>query len=402
MMSANARWALAALALTLSGSARLAASEPPVQSAPGVGIESETVPLPGTMMLETLPENGVLGEEMLRDSEFIGGGQDGCGCDPEAMYGYGQPLWRIQAEGVLYRRTGANDQPLLTFQNLLNGANTNVGLQDLGWGYEPGGKILLSRAIYDCSTYFEISYLGIPHHSTSAPFTSSPTRDIRAGYPKFILTETDGLLVSYQSDLHDAEFNVRTDLLQQPFVSVFGGVRYIHYNDVFNVTEYGALQNVDFIQTLSQSANNDIIALNLGADAMVRIGEYWMTGITLKVAWGPNIGSFETQQAAYPNVGPVDGSNGLALTTSGNRVKKATGIFEAGYSARLQLTRNAVLRGGFRCVYLAGVALAPEQQVVNLLAAPQLTSFGQESNFLGDVLYYGPFLSLEIGWGACQ
>jgi hypothetical protein len=85
-------------------------------------------------------------------------------------------------------------------------------------------------------------------------------------------------------------------------------------------------------------------------------------------------------------------STGIVTLPANGRGINTAFIGELGTTGRLQLTDHIVLRGGYRLLWLDGVALATDQLAV--------TDFADGSGFngSGDVFYRGAFAGFEMAY----
>lgn len=386
---------VAVLLALLSPSSRARAQESMV-------LESPTLAGP---IVEEMPGETIIDGELSDD--LLTPGHDSCGCSLEAMYGYWKPKWRATVEGVLYNRTRPNDRVLNIIQRTAPGNELNTyatSVRTIGFDYVPGGRLVLDRAIYDYTTYVEASYLGIPFWSEQRITDSIVgVQTIITGLPAFNLRPVLEQVVKYRSSLNDAELSLRTDLIEIPFVSVFGGLRYINFSERFEVKEVGAASFTNPARTaiyqgeLRQTTTNNFIGFQVGTNAYLRFGQYVKSGVDLKASLGPTFANFENRYSFF-NTNGVDSATFPSTTfqTSGHRIKQASGVLEGGWTTSLQLTERVVVRAGYRAVFLAAITLAPEQAVI---FPSSLANTGQGNNFLGNVCYHGPFASVEVGWG---
>lgn len=337
--------------------------------------------------------------EPVPDEEIFEVPLDSIGLPIESMFGPRGPTWRTYFEGMLLTKTKSNNRQLAVLVNRPNGNVRNLGVQDLGWDYEGAGKVRLARTIKDSSTYLEISYLGAPFFSSNRYTLTNDQTLIVSGVTALGNAPRLSQLAEYDAQLHDSEFNFRTDIMTWPFISVFGGLRYIHYREAFQVTELSYLSTttgLSVIQSiLLQQSYNNIFGPQIGMDCMAPLNDFFNFGMTAKAGYGLNVASFSND--VYINSqGPVASINPGALSQAGNRIKKATGMFEATLGGTLRLTPRATMTAGYRAIYLAGITLASENIITPSLGNG---STGQQSNFNGDLFFHGPYAGVEIGWG---
>jgi hypothetical protein len=312
------------------------------------------------------------------------GGTDcgGCGCSTSCAR-----CWVISAEAVFLDRSEADAVPLIADQ--LSGAEV-LDAEDLDLGIAAGTRIRIIRpqpliSWLACHCWcWEMGYLGIDSWDVSeTPMV--PSSPVAIG-PGFVLPASGpGVLyeVSYASDLHSWEINLRRDLV--PCVAVLAGFRWVELTEDFRMDEVGLTsQNIYSVNT-----NNHLYGLQIGSDiwlwswtsrlhldALIRAGIYYNRA---------------DQSTVAPVLSPLVG---LFVDRISARDDQTAFLGEIGLVGVWDLSQCLGLRAGYQLMWIDGVALAPEQIPVTDLTAPGSVVLDAS----GSVFYHGATVGLELRW----
>jgi hypothetical protein len=147
---------------------------------------------------------------------------------------------------------------------------------------------------------------------------------------------------------------------------------------------------------LDERGNADLVnpAVPFGYDVTTRNRLYGgQVGARVQL-WCRDAFSLTTTGKAgvYGNVSNhiASSSTGVATVTAAGADDRTAFVGELGFQGAARLTDHLSLRGGYRLLWIDGVALASEQLAV--------TDFNQGTGFdgSGDVFYHGAFVGLEF------
>lgn len=341
------------------------------------------------------------------------------------LFGYDRPMWRFRAENIWLTRTvGANRSVIprssvavipgdLNYINInkslarLTDLETNQPftreLRDIRFPYSPGGRFTLSRAIYDCQTYLEASYLGMPGSGFNSHLQNSDKVRFQNGDTAFLVSQTPLVTlgttaqdVSYRYDYHTVDLIIRSDMCQRPYLSPFLGFRYISLDEAYRISETGSLVTPNTIvnATRSTRTTNDMFGVEIGTEIGLNLGPY--------LRWNTNM---KAALLADPASSRTSVSLGSATrTTEAYRTKRAAGAFDLGTYLTLQITSNFSVRGGYQLIFISGYASATEQNFPRLVDENFNVDLrgGQVIDLDGDFLMHGPFFGGELTWGRCR
>ncbi|MDZ4848106.1 MAG: BBP7 family outer membrane beta-barrel protein [Pirellulaceae bacterium] len=282
------------------------------------------------------------------------------------------PVWTATADALFLHRSDPSSA-ILAF-NTTNPAE-NLNARDLHFGVHTGFDLSLTRQL-SCDNAIEIRYFGIDHWRTAASATTTPGDlfQINAAVPIFTFSGT-GIDANYSSALHNAEINGRHRVNE--WLDVLSGFRYAELNEhaFANLVDSAVPFNYD------NATRNRLYGFQLGGQALLLgRGAFGLDAIG-------KAGIFNNQSAQNSTI-----NTGLVtLPATGNGSRTAF-IGELGLLGRLQVTNHLKLRGGYRLLWLDGVAQASQQ-----LAASDFAN-GTGLNSSGEVFYHGAFAGLELNF----
>jgi hypothetical protein len=287
-------------------------------------------------------------------------------------------------------------------QNVQTGAVVTNKVQDLDFNFEPGIRLLLTKAITDGSSYIEMGYLGLFHWNAQNTYYSDPNGfRITQGDVFFALSQVDSQIAAYSNNLHSAELNIRTDICYYPFSSILMGIRYMHLDEAYVLREFGSDQ-VPGVANLVEatdfrrlSTENEMLGFQAGGNASLPLGEYLTIGMAGKAGAYVNWARVNTNQNLTVN---IDNVTPIIRSTYYDG-RNIAGVLEGNMFVSVQLTSNWRIYGGYQLLFMLSTALAPEQPFPQVLVTDNSTT---TIDYPGHVLYHGPFLGTEITWGSCN
>lgn len=316
------------------------------------------------------------------------------------------PLWYVNADAIWLERTAQGHLTTATIR-YPDGKLGNNRISSDGFDVASGMRVFAGRNIWDGMTFIEAGYYGLfnwnnltPLGRTNGNFGIIETNvDLGFGLEA---VEPDSQTVQYDSELHNAELNVRSYF--SPNFAFIGGLRYVNLSEQFVIAERGLVtlevNNVEvpgtYFATRDIVTENSVLAPQMGMDIFRNLTDDIRLGGMARLGFGFNFSESTARQVR-------DGQaiDPLNFTVSDARVQyddetAICGIVELGASAEIVLTRNVTLRGGYQFLWMHGVALATEQHV-NLITDPNGPQRQIENG--ADLIFFGPFVGLEISWG---
>lgn len=290
----------------------------------------------------------------------------GIGCRRDGI----QPLWSMTADALFLERSDPGAAVLAL--NTVNPVE-NLDASDFGFKYQSGFDVSLSRRI-GCDHSIELRYFGVDDWNSTVYQTTTPDELLRvnAAVPIFTFTG-DAIAADYTSQLHNVEFNGRHQLAD--WLQVLVGFRYAELDEHVSAS----LVNSAAPFSYNAATQNRLYGGQLGGQASL-----WSTS---KLSLDAIV-----KAGVFGNHASQDGTISTGLVTlpasgSGNR---AAFIGETGLTGTAQLTHCLALRGGYRLLWLDGVALGSDQ-----LGASDFAN-GTGFHDSGDVFYQGAFIGLEF------
>ncbi len=176
----------------------------------------------------------------------------------------------------------------------------------------------------------------------------------------------------YKSDLQNFEINGRQQLGER--LTMLVGFRYLELDERFDA----ALAGAEFPITYEAATRNRLYGVQFGGQAVL-----WDGGGPLTIEGVGKAGIFgnrAAQDSAFGAGYPVH-ARGTAIPTAF--------VGEIGLSANYCFTDRLSLRGGYRLLWVDGVALATDQVAVSDFI------FGGGIRASGDAFYHGAFIGLQ-------
>ena len=324
------------------------------------------------------------------------GGEFGPPCYSEAHC-----FFYTRAEVFMMDRDIKNDAP---FTSMRVGGPIVLRSGDLDFEYEPGVRAVAGIPLSDCLA-LEASYFGLQNWDDIAAATDpagnlfsvfsnfgTGTGFIINGRQIFDFTEGSNMQsIRYESELHNAELNLmhRFPLRScKQEVWLFAGARYIKVKEYFEfMTE---AQTNDPILRIRSSlstvdTDNDLVGFQLGG-----VLNHFFTKrfrVSMEAKSGVHANFTEQRSLIATNLFVVGGeelqNEAVALSV------------DAGVSCTYDITCWLSVTGGYRMMYLDGLALGPNN------FNPVLPGTGLRTPMLNDdgsVIYQGATAGFEMRW----
>jgi hypothetical protein len=290
------------------------------------------------------------------------------------------------------------------FTSLRVGGPTVLDADDLEFEYEPGIRGVVGVPLSECLT-LEASYFGL-HEYDDTQSAVDPAGNLFSVYSNFgtgtgfivngrnIFDFTEGSniqSITYSSELHNAELNLMHRFPMRHCKQelwLFAGARYIKVDEEFQFTTEAqtndpALRIRSSLSTVD--TDNDLVGFQLGG-----VVNHFITGrvrVSADARSGLMVNFNEQRSEVSTNL----------FSLGGDQIRDETLalVADAGVSLTWDITCWLSLTGGYRVMYLDGIALAPNN------FNPVLPGSGLRTPFLdndGSILFHGATAGLEVRW----
>jgi hypothetical protein len=294
------------------------------------------------------------------------------------------PDWFVAADALALQRAAGSGTFLGetrttfgdTVESLTNGDSSALRV---------GPRIAVRRQMHDgCAV--EALYFGLQQWNRSGTIAADPVGLTRLAESPWLQADDiiggfdDYLSSSYAARLHNVELNRLCEVSHsgEHSVHLLAGLRYFNWqedllleaHDVFTAT----------YEQLNTQARNHLLGAQIGAQSLRKWGPVqW--GWEVKAALAANFISTRSSNLASTGAVVGDPAN-FDLFDHKEQTTGVAGAVDASLFAKYQLTQHLQVRGGYQCLYVAGLALAPGQ-----LAG---------ANHGEDLLLHGPWLGCEL------
>lgn len=314
--------------------------------------------------------------------------------EEDALY---SPSWYAHGEALFYTRDQADRRSISGDNNNMGTITILMSTDALEFDYQPGARFTVGRRVGD--TALEISYFGIEQYSATAQVTSA---DAPNGILYSPMSRFDGMgstppfdyadlhRISYSSNLHNAELNLRRHLARGGSVegSLLVGLRYMKVHERFDffsaANDYPSLGPAS--GTLGAITDNDLFGAQLGADLL------WHATQRFSLQAGAK-GAMLGNSAVRHGYIEYEWSGFSFRDDTGARGQNLSSIVEAGLFGIFQATPSVRLRAGYQVLMVGGLALAPTQ----LNFGDDLEA-GSDVKQQGSTVFHGPSCGLEATW----
>ncbi len=295
------------------------------------------------------------------------------GCNGNEDGVWDAPLWTVTADALFLERRDPAD--VVWAENVANRAQSfDAGRFD--FGREAGLDVSVVRRI-GCANAFEFRYFGVDGWNATSTMATTPGDLLRvnAAVPVFTFTG-DSLSAAYASKLHNLEINGLHQLNER--LRLLAGFRYVELD------EQAAMNLVNSAVPFEYqcATRNRLYGFQLGGQA------------TLWDNCGPFTLDAVSKAGLFNNSAAQDSSYSTSLVTlpANGRGDHTAFVGEVGVTGTCHVTDHLSLRGGYRLLWINGVALASDQLPVS--------DFANNSGFTssGGAFYHGAFAGLECTW----
>jgi hypothetical protein len=249
----------------------------------------------------------------------------------------------------------------------------NLNLDDLDFGTQTGFDVAITRSLGQCSG-IQLRYFGVDDWDDSQTVVTTPTNLLRFNFaPPEFPDAGDAITSTYSSTLHNAEANLTRQVCD--WLNVLAGFRYVELNEQ-GLTE---LVNPAVPYRYAVRTDNRLYGGQLGADAMLWCRDRYTLGLNGRAGV---YGNHSRHRAVT--------DTGVARLISSGAQSRTSFIGELALIGTGRLTERVNVRGGYRLLWIDGVALAEDQFAVSDFN----NGVGYDGS--GDVFYHGAFVGLEL------
>jgi hypothetical protein len=289
------------------------------------------------------------------------------------------PYWYASANALFLRREQIKNTLIVVDDG--GGLGTPVlstGAFDFG-SYSTGTEFTLGYQL-DETVALEMSYFGLQEWNSSAVASGNNSLSLPG---LFALTTADYLFADhvdahYESKVHNAEFNYKQTMYGLTFL---GGFRYFHVGEEINLR---------FRDNDSGTSDFNVSALNNLYGGQMGVGWTECFGpLTLEVLG--KAGVYGNQASVRQNV--RDLNNTVQLRDIKASSSRAAFVGEVGFNTVWQVTQWLAFRGGYRVLWLDGIATAPAN--IDLTDGPNAAT---EILDRSSILVHGAHVGAELRW----
>lgn len=295
--------------------------------------------------------------------------EDACGKGKAAEC---PPRWSVGASAlILHRETP--DADVLVFDVLDPDANLNGEAFD--FGVQGGFEVALRREPGDGGwPIFEARFFALDSWSADASAAMTPGNPIQINTapPTFVLGQVTAVDASYASQLYNLEFNLGASLTEN--VKGLIGFRYVELDEDLNMAFAGTPVTYDV------DVANRLYGVQVGLE-YARCVNRLEVDLFGKVGLYGNAADHRTQVWTGAFLADAVGNTGSAAF-----------LGELGVTGKYWLTDHLAAVGGYRVMWIEGVALASDQIAVTNLPGQS----GIDSD--GGVFYHGAVVGMELAW----
>ncbi len=286
----------------------------------------------------------------------------GCACS--------NGLWSASASALFLVR---NDPAASVLAFNTNNPAERLDASDFNFGVHTGYEMALNRRVGSRGSV-ELRYFGLDHWRATFDGQTTPNEllQFNAAVPVFTTSGT-GVTADYGSKLHNAEFNIGR--YYGDYVRLLTGFRYLELDERGSAL----LQNAQVPFGYVDSTRNRLYGAQLGAQGWLICRDGFSWDVIGKA------GIYGNQAAHSASVT----TNAATLNAVGGGSRTAF-VGEIGTNGAYCLTDHLSLRGGYRLLWVDGVALVSDQ-----LASSDFFT-GDGFNGSGNVFYHGATAGLEF------
>jgi Putative beta barrel porin-7 (BBP7) len=285
-------------------------------------------------------------------------------CDLAACGDCCCPLWTVEAGTIFLRRDNQTDVPLA------NGA-TPFSVADLAFhDYQAGPLVTLMRhGLFGTATTLEVTYFGVQVSNTASSAGATSVFTTPA-----INFGANTVTSVYRSRFDSTEINLRDDLTE--WLTFLAGFRWVELSDELS-TDIGALASHNV------NVNNHLYGAQIGADVVILRRERF------SIDWFGKAGIYGNSADQTTTTTGVGG----AVPRLSARNSQSAFLGEMDLTLRYEITDHWSVLGGYRVIWLDGIALAPNQ-----LANSNIATGAATLDNHGQPIYHGFTVAAQLAW----
>jgi hypothetical protein len=302
-----------------------------------------------------------------------------CGCS-DCRQECCQPLWTFRADAMFLNRSGMRDQPFLingSLNNIVDANQLDLPMQ-IGWELDLARRLKGPWAV-------EARYFNLGGQSVTVPGVQSGSG---AGVQYFndalgifeVNTTSD---LKYSSQLQNVEVNLHKDVTDN--LTLLAGFRYMNLDDggiLIVQRDIPGTYGVDARQQVE--AFNELFGVQIGADAvLLRRNRFTISGDIKAGIFDDKARNRFSYDSNYFQIHALTGASAYNTAFAG----------EVGVKGAYEVNKHISIFGGYRLLWIDGVALAAQQSPANL--AP-ISGPADTVVTTGDAFYNGAFAGLEF------
>jgi len=302
--------------------------------------------------------------------------------------------WTFETEALFLHRNQTRGVP--TSRLTTTDDRVVLGTNDLRFGFRPGARFTLGYHPDPMNT-FEVIYFGLHNFSDRAKVTSSD-EDLDPVFEDGGFKDLDAFedafahKIKYESRLHNVELNYKRHFSPWGNLhpSLLIGFRYLSVPEKFTLFAWdnGPPAACD-CGNYDIKTTNYLFGLQLGGVGTYRFNPSFDLGLRFKAGLFANFAKQRTNFVNDLDDEPSDDD----IVKKRERRTTAAGVADAGLFATWNFNPNIALTAGYQILYIAGLALAPEQ-----LASSNAQGAYSQLDTSGSAFYHGPSVGLKVSW----
>ncbi|MBI5759985.1 MAG: BBP7 family outer membrane beta-barrel protein [Planctomycetales bacterium] len=307
--------------------------------------------------------------------------------DADSIFAEPAYPWYARTEAIFLRRTPISGQAVVVedMNSGLGAPNTVVRVDANNLSFnnnaQPAFGFTLGRQLDNVSS-FEASYWGLLHWTSGSVTYGANSLSLNG--PIAITTQdfflADEIAISYVSNLNNMELNYKQTING---LSLLGGFRLVSLSEDFNIRSH----DVD-----SGTSNYRIKTVNTLIGGQIGAGWNWTPDDRVTLDLFSKVGVFGNIQRMTQTL--ADLNNTLPRLNARDGSTHTGFVGEVGANVQYRVTEWLTLNGGYRFMWIDGLALAPNQLDFTDISSPDRTLSDSGSSFK----LYGPHFGAEIRW----
>src|SRR3990170_4547352 len=301
--------------------------------------------------------------------------------------------WTFETEALFLHRNQTRGVP--TSRLTTTDDRVVLGTNDLRFGFRPGARFTLGYHP-DPNNTVELVYFGLHNFSDRAKVTSS-SEDLQPVFEDGSFKDIDDFedafqhKIKYQSRLHNAEFNYKRHFSPWGMLhpSLLIGFRYLSVPEKFSLFTADSGPPPSDPGKYNIKTTNHLIGVQLGGVGTYRFNPSFDLGLRFNAGLFANIA--KQRSHLVNDLDDIPDSDDIEKKSKSRT--NAAGVAEAGLFATWNFNPNIALTAGYQILYLAGLALAPEQ-----LASCNCQGAFSQLDTSGSAFYHGPSVGLKVSW----